>query len=99
MSTTHTVHEDVHESGLADDCDRCGEHAQRPLVSLDDTTLRDLLQRVVNGTQPRSQNESVAMAQVRGVLNEAAVLAELNPVLFAKYMKSRDVHLIAVVRP
>ena len=99
MSTTHTVHEDVHTHGLADDCERCAEHAQDPLRGLDEETLRNLLERVVNREGYRSENERVAIISMTRALQEAASLAELSPLLFAKYMKSRGVHLIAVVKP
>jgi hypothetical protein len=97
--STHTVHPDVHEHGLADGCDRCGEHAQNPLTSLDEGTLRALLQRVVNRDGYRSENERVAILNMTRALQQAASLAELNPVLFAKYLKSRGVQLIAVTKP
>lgn len=44
---THTVHPDVAEHGLADDCPRCAELAERPL-ELDDDNLRSLWQRMLD---------------------------------------------------
>jgi hypothetical protein len=98
MSTTHTVHEDVHTHGLADGCPRCVQHAENPLRDLDDTVVRSLMLRVINGEEPRSENERIAMFEVKLALQQACRLAWLNPVQFAKYAKQHDVHLIAVVK-
>jgi hypothetical protein len=41
--TTHSFHEDSHTHGLADDCERCQEHAEHPETSLDRANLERLL--------------------------------------------------------
>lgn len=94
--STHRVHEDVQTHGLADDCDRCAEHAQHPLTSLDEQSLQALLARVVNREGYRSENERVAILNLTKAMQEAAFIAELNPILFAKYLKSRGVHFIVM---
>lgn len=96
--STHTIHEDIHTHGLADGCDRCMEHAENPLRDLDDTVVRDLMQRVINDEPPRSEHERIAMFHVKLALQQACRLAWINPVQFAKYAKQHDVHLIAVVK-
>lgn len=99
MSTTHTIHGDIGEAGLADGCDRCSEHAEHPFRDLDDDNLRDLLQRVVDEEDWRSENERTAMENITRALEEAASVVELNPILFSKYMmRTRHLHLAAIVR-
>lgn len=87
--TTHTAHEDVHTHGLADGCPRCAEHAYEPFVSLDETTLRNLVRRVYDGESGRSDYEDMAMINVKQMLDQAAELAALDPVGFAKFVKAR----------
>jgi len=43
LMTSHTLHEDSHTHGLADDCPRCREHAEHPEASLDRTNTARLL--------------------------------------------------------
>jgi len=62
---THSLHEETHTHGLADDCDRCAEHAARP-HALDDEMLAALWMRMLDvefgdGTKSyRSENEAKA---------------------------------------
>jgi len=47
MSTIHTYHPDSLEHGLSDDCPRCSEHANDPLVSLDQAHVEALWRQMV----------------------------------------------------
>lgn len=68
--TMHALHRSIHEHGLADDCPRCTELAQRPTRTLDPEMLGALLIRTegwVRGhadCEPRSVNERTAMTEV-----------------------------------
>jgi len=62
--SAHTVHQDTHSFGLADECPRCEEHASYPLASLDDENLEQLFQRLDAAQEPRSTNEARAMQQL-----------------------------------
>ena len=66
--SSHSIHPDSHEFGLADDCERCDEHAAHPFDSLDDDNLRVLIERVRNKQASRSKNEDNAMYEVREAL-------------------------------
>lgn len=72
---THTVHPDVHEHGLADDCPRCEELAARPL-ELDDEMIglswRIMLNVEFGEGSYRSRNE----ATLGGKLYEHALFTE-----------------------
>ena len=61
----HTLHPDTHEFGLADDCERCAQHAEHPFDSLDNDNLRRLYYRVVEEQEPRSETEATAMTAVQ----------------------------------
>lgn len=61
---THTLHPDVHQYGLADDCPRCDQHAEHPLVSLDEQNITMLKLRIIEGWTPRSKNEARAMEKI-----------------------------------
>lgn len=89
MSLTHTIHPDSHTHGLADGCPRCDEHALNPLRTLDEANLRGLLHRVVTQEDARSENEAEAMHNIRQVLDQAGILAQLHPLAFCKYVGAR----------
>lgn len=61
MSAVHSYHPDTHTHGLADDCERCDEHAVHPWWGLDATNLAALRDRIERGLAPRSINEGKAM--------------------------------------
>lgn len=82
----HSDHPDSHTHGLADGCERCSEHASHPFASLDQTNLRVLMERIVSGLRPRSDNERVAMLAVRDVLNHAGGLARTDPELLCEFI-------------
>jgi hypothetical protein len=58
---SHTYHPDTHTNGLADDCERCKQHTERPWVSLDETNLEVLRGRIALDLPGRTFNESTAM--------------------------------------
>lgn len=62
MSAVHSYHPDTHTHGLADDCERCDEHARHPWWGLDSENLAVLRWRIAQGLAPRSINEGLAMA-------------------------------------
>lgn len=66
--STHTVHPDSHEHGLADGCPRCYEHSLQPIESLDEENLRKLTWRVREGADARSENERTAMNVIELVI-------------------------------
>jgi hypothetical protein len=74
----HTIHPDVHENGLSDDCPRCEEHSKDPFFGLDNRMLADLSTRVVNLDMPRSENEGMAMNELREVMFHAEKLMSLG---------------------
>jgi len=67
--SSHSLHPDTHEAGLADSCDRCREHAEEPLLGLDETNLTNLVARLVRREDypdtPRSLNEALALDNLR----------------------------------
>lgn len=63
--TQHTFHPDSHREGLADGCPRCAEHAADPLAGLDREMVERLHERIVMGWPGRSDNERLAMANLR----------------------------------
>lgn len=72
---THTIHPDSHEFGLADGCERCDQHAESPLQSLDDDNLLAIYDRVARKLDARSGNERAAMNVVEGALRLHRLLA------------------------
>jgi hypothetical protein len=60
---SHSVHEDTHTHGLADDCGRCAELASRPW-ELDDDNLRAFWNRMIvvefatDSTRPRYRSDT-----------------------------------------
>mgnify|MGYP001571143581 CR=1 FL=1 len=78
----HSYHPDIHAYGLADNCERCEQHAEHPLDTLDDSMLTDLILRVRRDNYPRSNNEAAAMNSIRqfqrNYQNYARVLGKLG---------------------
>ena len=62
--STHSLHPDILTHGLADSCERCAEHAERPLDGLDQKNIASLIARVQGHEEPRSANEYRAMYQL-----------------------------------
>ena len=95
--SSHKPHPDSHTHGLSDECPRCEEHAQHPLLTLDSINLRNLIQRVVNREGYRSDTERVAMMNVRESLEQAGRIAQIHPLAFTKYVSQQwDVKLYAM---
>ena len=89
--TVHTVHPDSHAYGLADDCERCAEHAKNPINTLDAANIRLLVQRVQNNAPARSNNEATAMENIRTALEHAASLFSVDPSGVLRYMADRHI--------
>ena len=68
---SHVYHPPIAEAGLADDCERCAQHAE-DLVSLDNDNLRALYGRVMgmraSAGSARSETEGRAMRNLDRVL-------------------------------
>ena len=75
---SHSQHPDSHTNGLADGCERCDEHAENPFSGLDDDNLRALLVRVIDDLPARSNNEMLAMRNMRTAVNVARRLQILQ---------------------
>ncbi len=91
---THSYHADIHSDGLADNCEACRDASHRPMASLDNEALRDLLDRAIkmlNGhyVESRSGNESTAIAEVVLTLERFGRLAEVNPGAVGAYLRDR----------
>jgi len=66
---SHTVHEDIAEAGLNDDCERCAEIATNPVVYLDGENFRALWAKMISVEFDdqggyRSDNERTAGKQL-----------------------------------
>jgi hypothetical protein len=94
----HTLHHDVHDYGLADECDGCAEHAEKPFSNLDEWALRDLVERTLRNrfarpfgevVHPRSNAEARAMAVVMTLLEQVGRLAEVAPAPLGLYLRER----------
>lgn len=68
--TTHTLHPDSHEFGLADDCLRCKEHVERPWLTLDDENIGRLTRRILTNESGMSGNETEAMANLERAMHD-----------------------------
>lgn len=81
---THSLHDPVRESGLADGCPRCSEIAAMPFETLDDENLAQLLERTRWWVKsdaagvPRSDNEAKAMRIVEVALLHRLQLDKLD---------------------
>ena len=80
----HSPHPNTHDNGLADDCERCAEHAEHPFLSLDDDNLRALIERTQAWMRDeefsRSENELMAMRVVERALIHARIIERLASV-------------------
>ena len=65
VMAVHTLHPSIREHGLADDCLRCAEHAENPVLGLDDGNLLELVYRTIRWMRDedvaRSDTELIAM--------------------------------------
>ena len=88
--TIHSIHPDTHEHGLADDCPRCAELAERPIQSLDRENLARIMNLAVADDRlghAVSYLDQVAAGRVLTALEHAGQLARTDPVLFAEYLE------------
>lgn len=87
----HRHHDDVHDAGLADDCDACAELAQHPLRDGDREMVRQWLELAVQRPRriPAGHNQAVAVANVLNALEHAGQIAEADSQLFFTYLSER----------
>jgi len=100
MSTQHSVHQDIHTHGLADDCERCSEQAEAPWVYLDQSVLRDLVERATSKDRfslMRSDAEGIAMTRVIDAIDHVGKLMEAAPEAVVEDLSKRWNAPIAVV--
>ena len=97
--TMHTQHPDTHDNGLADDCERCAEHAADPFHGLDDANLSALVVRTQAWMRdeefPRSNNETVAMRVVETAILRARKIERLSSDLAPKQITDEQRRWIA----
>lgn len=88
----HTAHPDVHDHGLADDCPRCAEQAEKPIRELDEKMLSELAALAVHRDRlmrGRSEAELVAAANVLNVLEQVGRLCDVAPAVVESYLRER----------
>lgn len=92
----HSLHGDIHEIGLQDDCPGCEELAER-WTNLDATMLENLVARNYeyrfgknhNEWNPRSFAESAAMVNITNVMEKMGKLFETDPITMVNYLTER----------
>jgi hypothetical protein len=94
--SVHAPHVDTHEHGLQDDCERCAEHAEHPLRSLDASNLRALVGIAHPGQPPyaRSETEQIAATAMLNLLEQIGKLAQVAPDELGEYLHDRW-HILA----
>ena len=60
---THVAHPDVHTHGLADNCDRCAQIAERPTANADSVVLANIRLRLTGDALPRTEAEARAVVR------------------------------------
>lgn len=91
----HTIHGDIHEIGLQDNCGDCWSHAEKPCANLDTKMLSNLVVMTLmmrmypdQAEYPRSENEAIARASVMNILEQMGrifeVMQEINNVDLVK---------------
>lgn len=82
---THSLHPPVHTHGLADDCQRCAQIAERPFEALDEPNLLALVERTrrwmadeTENALARSKNEQKAMSHVEHALTCMRILERVE---------------------
>lgn len=84
--TMHSIHPDTHTHGLADDCERCAEHAADPLRGLDDENLTRLIHAAVDRSiPPLTYTDAVASASILTTLEHAGHLYRTAPDLVGEF--------------
>ena len=74
----HTYHDNTLIHGLADGCPRCDEHAADPMRALDDPHIADLIQRCQDGLPYRTDNEALAMNEIKFHMERARRMVHLG---------------------
>lgn len=88
----HSPHPDVHDVGLADDCEDCEKIAANPFAGADDRLLRALVEQAVDRNRlslARSGNEAVATATILTTLEHVGKLGEFSGDLVSAYLADR----------
>lgn len=85
MMATHSPHQPIHSQGLADDCQRCFQIAERPFEALDEPNLLALVERTrrwmadeETDALARSKNEQKAMSHVEHALTCMRILERVE---------------------
>lgn len=81
----HSLHPGTHTHGLADDCERCAQHAREPWVGLDEENLRNLVYRYYSNASPRSVNEATALRNIGGLIHGAKQIGMVFPATHSIY--------------
>ena len=80
--TIHTIHEDSHTHGLADDCPRCAEHAEDPVSTLDGINLLRIVRLAVDPDRfanALTETDLVAAAKVLNSLERVGAISRYAP--------------------
>lgn len=80
--TIHTIHEDSHTHGLADDCPRCAEHAEDPVSTLDGENLRRIVLLAVDEDRfgnALTDTDLVAACKVLNLLERVGTISRYAP--------------------
>lgn len=87
----HRQHADVHEHGLADDCEGCAEIAESPLGRADTAMVRQFVGLATERPRPIPEGtaQAIAVATVLNTLERAGRLAEVAPDLLERYLRDR----------
>lgn len=100
---SHSIHRDIHEHGLQDNCPECHDHAMEPWYTLDETMLSNLIHRnffyrwgyKVDASlrredyEPRSDTEALAMANITNVMERVGKLFVCDPDHLMQYFFER----------
>lgn len=82
--SSHLPHPRISEGGLSDRCERCQEMGRHPFETLDDTNLRQLVERTKAWMRdeqfPRSEAEMSAMRIVEKAIVQARHLQRIGVV-------------------
>lgn len=83
----HSLHGDIHEIGLQDNCVACAEHAEQPWRDLDAEMLAKLIRRNYHfrfthekstNYSPRSNSEAVAMRNITNLMERMGQLMQVD---------------------
>lgn len=92
--TMHSPHPDTHTHGLADDCPRCAEHADNPVLSLDQSNLARIMALALNPDRldEATYTDNVAAAKVLTDMEHAGHLARTAPHIFFTFLRRYGVY-------